>query len=56
MTFDHWYDANLDRLLKDNHRDAMHEAYKAGQDLPKDRDWLLERIRFLEQQMAENNA
>jgi len=56
--FDKWYDENLRALLKGNLRNGLLAAWEAAQEaerkkLPEEKDWLIERIRFLEQQIAE---
>jgi hypothetical protein len=57
-SFEDWYDENLRALLKGNLRGGLLAAWEAAQEaerkkLPEEKDWLIERIRFLKQQIAE---
>jgi ribosomal protein S19E (S16A) len=61
VTFENWYDENLKTMLKEhNLHSALEWAWKTAQEAERERmteekDWLIERIRFLEKQIAERN-
>jgi hypothetical protein len=57
-SFEDWYDDHLRDLLKGNLRGGLLAAWEAAQEaerkkLTEEKDWLIERIRFLKQQIAE---